>query len=123
MSPTNVHVNRAPIAGTVEAVTHEPGGHRPAFDKDSARNERVHVDFDDVRVTQIAGAVARRIHPYVEAGETVDRGERIGHISFGSRVDVTLPPAFDRSDVRVAVDDQVRAGETVLARRAADTDR
>jgi len=115
MSPTSVHVNRAPIGGTVTGVEHVPGSNVPAFDKGSDRNERVHVSFEEFRVTLIAGAVARRIHPYVEAGDDPDRGDRIGHISFGSRVDTLLPPGYDRSDLDVAEGDAVRAGETVIA--------
>jgi phosphatidylserine decarboxylase len=95
MNPLNVHVNRAPCAGTVASVRHVPGGYLPAFNKDSDRNERVvwHLDtaFGDLEVTQIAGTVARRIVPYAQTGQSVDRGERIGLIRFGSRVDVYLP--------------------------------
>jgi phosphatidylserine decarboxylase len=116
MHPTSVHVNRAPLAGVVTDVEHVSGGNVPAFDKESDRNERVHVDFEEFRVTLIAGAMARRIHPYVEAGDDVGRGDRIGHISFGSRVDTLLPESYDRDDVSVREGDAVRAGETVLAR-------
>lgn len=114
MGLTDVHVNRAPLAGTVQSVDHRPGAHRPAFSKDSARNERVHLDFDDHAVVLIAGAFARRITTYVAAGDGVDRGERIGHIAFGSRVDVVLPAGYAADDLQVAVGDRVRAGETVL---------
>jgi phosphatidylserine decarboxylase len=117
MNVTDVHVNRAPLPGTVENVTHRPGAHRPAFSKDSERNERVDVDCGDYEVSLIAGAFARRIFPYVEAGDTVDRGERIGHVAFGSRADVVLPVDCDRSHLRVAEGDRVRAGETVVAER------
>ena len=117
MNVTDVHVNRAPCGGTVEAVEHTPGKHLPAFTKESERNERVRIDCGDTEVTLIAGAVARRIHPYVEAGDDVERGDRIGHISFGSRADVLLPPRYDEGDVRVAVGQHVRAGETVVAAR------
>jgi len=115
MNLHHVHVNRAPTAGEIQATTHEPGAHRPAFSKESDRNERLHVDFPDYRVTLIAGAFARRIHPYIEGGESVDRGERIGHISFGSRVDVLFPPSVTRADLQVERGESVRAGETVLA--------
>ncbi|MEV0134038.1 phosphatidylserine decarboxylase [Dactylosporangium sp. NPDC050688] len=98
MNPLNVHVNRAPCAGTVKSVQHIPGGFLPAFDKESDRNERVvwHLDTDlgDVEVVQIAGAVARRIVPYASAGQPVEQGDRIGLIRFGSRVDVYLPPGL-----------------------------
>jgi len=115
MNLHHVHVNRAPAPGEIRETTHEPGAHRPAFSKESDRNERLHVDFPDYRVTLIAGAFARRIHPHVEGGESVDRGERIGHISFGSRVDVLFPPSVTHADLRVERGESVRAGETVLA--------
>jgi phosphatidylserine decarboxylase len=115
MNVTDVHINRAPAAGTVGAVEHTPGKHLPAFSKDSDRNERVKIDCGDYEVTLIAGAVARRIHPYVEAGEDLERGDRIGHISFGSRADVLLSPSYTLDDVRVAKGQRVRAGETAIA--------
>jgi phosphatidylserine decarboxylase len=114
MSVTDVHVNRAPLSGTVRTVMHSPGANRPAFSKDSDRNEKVEIDCGGFAVVQIAGAFARRIHPAVEPGETIARGERIGHISFGSRVDVILPAEIGRTDLEVAVGDRVSAGETVL---------
>jgi len=95
MSPLNVHVNRAPLAGTITSVEHIPGGYVPAFNKESENNERVVWHFDteigDVEMVQIAGAVARRIVPYVPRGCKVEQGDRIGLIRFGSRVDVYLP--------------------------------
>jgi phosphatidylserine decarboxylase len=114
MNLHNVHVNRAPLGGTVDEVTHSPGAHRPAFSKDSDRNEKVHVDFPDYRLTLIAGAFARRIHPYVEPGDDLERGERVAHISFGSRVDVLFPPSVSKAELRVTEGETVRAGETVL---------
>jgi len=120
MNVHDVHVNRAPLDGTVETVTHEPGGHRPAFDKESEHNERVRVETGEWTLVLIAGAFARRIHPYVDAGENLARGDRLGHISFGSRADVVLPPEYDRGDVLVEDGEKVQAGETVLARRTGD---
>ena len=115
MNVTDVHVNRAPIAGTVTSLEHVDGAHRPAFSKESEHNERLFLTIDDVEVILIAGAFARRIHPYVESGDSVERGKRIGHVSFGSRADVLLPEGVDRSDLRVETGDTVRAGETILA--------
>ncbi|WP_345575335.1 phosphatidylserine decarboxylase [Nonomuraea rosea] len=116
MGPLNVHVNRAPCSGTVTTIEHIPGGHLPAFDKDSERNERVvwHVNtrLGDLEFIQIAGAVARRIVPYASVGETVRRGDRIGLIRFGSRVDVYLPPGLMPA---VSLGQHVRAGRTPLA--------
>jgi phosphatidylserine decarboxylase len=119
MNVTDVHVNRAPFDGTVEGVTHRSGKHLPAFSKESERNERVDVavETDDgpAELSLIAGAFARRIHPYVRAGEDLTRAQRIGHIDFGSRADVLLPPAYDREDLLVAEGDRVRAGESIVA--------
>jgi len=114
---TDVHVNRAPIAGEVREVRHRPGANRPAFDKESDRNEQVAIDFGEYELLIIAGWFARRIHPSVEAGDTLDRGDRVGHVSFGSRADVVLPTAVDREDLLVAEGDAVRAGETIIAER------
>jgi phosphatidylserine decarboxylase len=122
LNVTDVHVLRAPRTGVVESLTHRPGAHRPAFSKDSDRNERVDVTLDSCECSMIAGWFARRIHPYVSTGEDVTRGDRIGHIAFGSRADVLLPPAYDRGDLVVAEGDAVRAGETVVALRAATAD-
>ncbi|WP_251342279.1 protein sorting system archaetidylserine decarboxylase [Haloplanus halophilus] len=117
MNVTDVHVLRAPRAGTVESTAHRPGAHRPAFSKDSDRNERVDVTLDTCDLSMIAGWFARRIYPYVATGDEVARGDRIGHIAFGSRADVVLPAAYDRADLLVAEGDPVRAGETVIALR------
>ncbi len=115
MSPFDVHVNRAPADGTVEGVEHRPGGYRPAFSKDSEHNERVEIGFEEFSVTLIAGAFARRITPYVEVGDELSRGEKIGHIAFGSRADVLLPQGIGRADLLVEKGDRVTAGETLLA--------
>ncbi|NJQ02832.1 phosphatidylserine decarboxylase [Streptomyces zingiberis] len=115
MSPLNVHVNRAPLAGTVTSVEHVPGGYVPAFNKESENNERVIWHFDtelgDIEMVQIAGAVARRIVPYVPRGSKVEQGERIGLIRFGSRVDVYLPEGIEPG---VEVGQATQAGVTRL---------
>ncbi|WP_435118168.1 protein sorting system archaetidylserine decarboxylase [Halolamina sp. C58] len=115
MNVTDVHVNRAPGAGTVESVTHRPGANKPAFSKESDRNERVEIDCGEYELSLIAGWFARRIHPYVEEGNSIERGEKVGHISFGSRVDVLLPERVEHADLRVKEGEDVRAGETVVA--------
>ncbi|WP_049900659.1 protein sorting system archaetidylserine decarboxylase [Halococcus agarilyticus] len=114
MGVTDVHVNRAPLAGTVREVSHSPGANRPAFSKDSDRNENVEIDCGEFAVVQIAGAFARRIHPSVEPGDEIARGDRIGHISFGSRVDIVFPKRIERADLDVRKGERVVAGETVL---------
>lgn len=112
----NVHVNRSPIAGTVESIRYRKGSHIPAFTKSSVRNERNELvianDGVSCTVTQIAGTITRRIVPYLREGDFVERGGRIGMIRFGSRVDVTIPPGFEPT---VRRGDIVRAGETVIA--------
>ena len=94
----DVHVNRAPVPGVVREQRHHAGGYKPAFRKDSDANERmewtIDTDLGEVRLVQIAGLMARRIVPYSRPGDRVERGQRIGMIRFGSRVDVTLPPGF-----------------------------
>lgn len=121
MSPLDVHVNRAPCDGTVEAREHRPGGHRPAFDKDAGTNERMvwdlATDHGPVRIVQIAGAAARRIFPYVDVGDRVAKGDRIGIIRLGSRVDLELPPGLV-ADVRVG--QRVEAGTTRVAHPRTD---
>ncbi|MFD9945579.1 phosphatidylserine decarboxylase [Nonomuraea sp. NPDC059023] len=113
MSPLNVHVNRAPLAGTVTSVQHVAGGFLPAFNKDSDQNERVVWHFEtalgDIEMVQIAGAVARRIVPYLNAGAKVTQTERIGLIRFGSRVDIYLPEGITPA---VAVGEKTVAGVT-----------
>lgn len=115
MNITDVHVNRAPLAGGVESIERTPGAHRPAFSKDSDRNERVRIEFEDHTVILIAGWFARRVRTYVDTGDTVERGERIGHIAFGSRVDVCLPPTVGLDDLTIREGDSVTAGESVVA--------
>ena len=115
MNVTDVHVNRAPLSGTVQTVEHRAGANKPAFSKDSDRNEQVRIDCGEFEVVQIAGWFARRIHPYVEKGQEVERGERVGHISFGSRADVLFPESVSEPDLRVEIGDRVYAGESVLA--------
>ena len=155
MNVWHVHVVRSPVEASVTDVEHVSGANRPAFSKESDRNERVHVrcttnstnlpdsaadggearedaepnseaidDADphskaddpasDATVTLIAGAFARRIHPYVEPGDDLERGERLGHIAFGSRVDLLFPPSVELEDIVVDVGDAMTAGETVL---------
>ncbi|GGS95921.1 MULTISPECIES: phosphatidylserine decarboxylase [Streptomyces] len=117
MSPLNVHVNRAPLAGTVTSVEHIPGGFVPAFNKESENNERVVWHFDtelgDIEMIQIAGAVARRIVPYLPEGTKVEQGDRIGLIRFGSRVDLYLPEGVE---VAVEVGQKTVAGVTRIDR-------
>jgi len=118
MSVFDVHINRAPIGGTVRRVVYIPGRFVNAdLDKASEENERQHVlierpDGLAIGFTQIAGLVARRIVPFVKPGDMVAVGQRVGLIRFGSRVDVYLPAG---TDAKVVLGQTVIAGETVLA--------
>jgi phosphatidylserine decarboxylase len=118
MSVFDVHINRAPVSGTVRRVIYIPGKFMNAdLDKASDDNERQHVLFEradgqPIACTQIAGLVARRIVPFIKPGDIVAAGQRIGLIRFGSRVDVYLPQG---TDAKVLLGQTVIAGETVLA--------
>ncbi len=118
----DVHVNRSPVDAEVVDVERVAGGHLPAFSKASSRNERVETtlaaDEGEFEVVQVAGTVARRITTYVDEGDSVERGERLGHIAFSSRVDLTLPEGYPVDALEVEDGDVVRAGETVVASRA-----
>ena len=119
MNVFNVHSNRSPIDGTVVRRWYHAGRFlNAALDKASLENERNALqlrtaDGRDVTCVQIAGLVARRILCYVEAGASLERGQRFGFIRFGSRVDVYLPP---EAQAVAALGDKVFAAETVLAR-------
>jgi phosphatidylserine decarboxylase len=95
MNLHNVHVNRAPLPGKTVQVARRAGGMWPAFLERSERNARAKMDFitpiGKVRVEQISGVFAWRVCPYVRKGQNVRRGQRIGMIRFGSRVNVWLP--------------------------------
>ena len=118
MSVFDVHINRAPIGGTVRRVVYLPGKFLNAdLDKASEENERQHIliersDGIAIGFTQIAGLVARRIVPFVKPGDTLAAGQRVGLIRFGSRVDVYLPAG---TQPRVLLGQRCIAGETVLA--------
>lgn len=120
MNVVNVHVNRMPVAGKVEAIRYFPGAFfNAALDKASTDNERCAYLVRDEEdrpwvMVQVAGLVARRIVCRVEEGDSLARGERYGMIRFGSRVDLYLPP--DYSAV-VTNGDVVTAGESILARK------
>ena len=118
MSVFDVHVNRSPVDGVVTGKKHCDGKKLAAFNK-RAEYENEHGDTDvnttsgRVRIRQIAGLIARRVVTRVGEGDSLRRGDRIGLIRFGSRVDVFLPLAFEPI---VKPGDRVRAGETVIAR-------
>ncbi len=116
LSPMDVHINRTPVDGRVERIDYRPGKFLPAYDEGSNDNElnEVWVDHRGQTVVfrQVVGMLARRIVCRVATGETLARGQRVGLMKFGSRMDVFLPRA---AELRVAVGDRVVGGETVLA--------
>ncbi|OGS92155.1 MAG: phosphatidylserine decarboxylase [Gallionellales bacterium GWA2_60_18] len=118
MNVFNVHSNRSPVDGTVQAVRYFPGRFVNAdLDKASSENERNAVvlrtgDGQIVTFVQVAGLIARRILCYIKPGDTLARGQRYGFIRFGSRVDVYLPPD---ATVKVSIGDRVCATTTILA--------
>jgi len=117
LSVFDVHVNRSPVAGTVRAVEHRVGEFLNAMNPDSAvDNEQTLVVIDaseyEVSYKQIAGLLARRIVCTVKVGDTVARGQRVGLIKFGSRVDVLMPAD---AVPKVELGTRVRGGSSVLA--------
>lgn len=141
MSPLDVHVNRAPGAGVVERIEHRTGKglrrgpFRPAYTKESEHNERVrsvHMleDGHRIELTQISGALARTVLPYVFDGDAVRRGQRIGMIRLGSRVDLRVPADAYTSSIITAEDGQedhpkgmhVMAGNSVVFRLRMEED-
>jgi phosphatidylserine decarboxylase len=121
LSVFNVHVNRSPIGGTVSRVHYQKGQFLNAMNPASAeRNEQSAVTLRgrgadaglEITFKQIAGLLARRIVCRCTEGQTLERGQRVGLIKFGSRVDVLLPA---NAELRVKVGDRVKGGASVLA--------
>lgn len=121
LSIFNVHVQQAPVSGSVIYSRHTPGQFINAMNTESAaHNENVLLGFDSTRpegirvgVRLIAGLIARRIIPWVDSGSKVSQGERISLIQFGSRLDLYLPL---HAEVAVQLGQKVVGGETVMAR-------
>ena len=117
LSVFDVHVNRSPIAGAIKSVRYKKGQYLNAMNPNSAQqNERNVVTVSgqgiEIAFTQIAGLLARRIVFNLSEGDTVERGQRVGLIKFGSRVDVLLP---EQATLRVKVGQRVKGGASVLA--------
>lgn len=118
MNVFDVHVNRAPLAGTVTRSEHRDGCFKAAWSEAACTfNEQQALVLEAggrrVLVIQIAGLLARRIISYVQPGQHLEKGERLGMICFGSRVDLYLPP---EAEILVKVGDRVRAGSSIVAR-------
>ena len=117
LSLVDVHVNRSPIEGKVDFLKYSPGKFHAAFtDKSSAFNESNWIGITAPKFTilmrQIAGTIARRIVCTCQEGQTLQQGERIGLIKFGSGAEVYVPQPFG---LRVSIGQKVKAGQTVLA--------
>ncbi|MGD8697776.1 MAG: phosphatidylserine decarboxylase family protein [Gemmatimonadales bacterium] len=123
LSLFDVHVNRYPVSGDVRHRSYDPGRFEPAWRQSASHsNERASTGIDahgrPILVNQIAGLAAKRIVTYAEVGDTVEQGERMGLIRFGSRVDVYMPREATPS---VKVGDRAVGGVTVLAHLAEST--
>jgi phosphatidylserine decarboxylase len=117
----NVHVNRAPAAGTITNLEYKPGRFLAAWaEKASLENEQnvftLASEHGEIVLKQIAGWVARRVVSWKKQGDAVGRGERIGLVRFGSRVDLWLP---ENAEITVKVGAHVKGGSTVVARMMA----
>jgi phosphatidylserine decarboxylase len=119
MNVFDVHVNRSPVAAEVREMRHRPGEYKAASREDApGRNEQQALMLESskgrrVLVVQIAGLLARRIIPLVKPGQALARGERLGLICFGSRVDLYLP---GDCQVDVKTGDRVKAGSSIIGR-------
>jgi phosphatidylserine decarboxylase len=117
LSPLNVHINRSPISGKVTYTEYKRGSYYPAYlETASQENETNFIGIENeserVLVTQIAGILARRIVCRVEQDDSVEKGERIGMIKFGSRTELFLPKGMK---IAVKEGDKVKAGESIVA--------
>jgi phosphatidylserine decarboxylase len=116
LSPMDIHMNRTPVDGRITRIEYRPGRFLPAYKASANDNElnEIWIDHDGqtVVVRQVVGILARRIVCRVSEGDVLERGQRIGLMKFGSRMDVFLPPD---ADLKVRVGDRVVAGESILA--------
>ncbi len=123
MSPFDVHMNRAPIDGVVKEVTFKKGSHWPVyFKKYSKRNQRNKIVIENSErgitavVTQVSGIFARRTISYVQPGDKVEQGQKIGTIRFGSITHLVIK-GEEKYIVKCNISDNVKAGLTILAKR------
>ncbi|MEO8041993.1 MAG: phosphatidylserine decarboxylase [Acidobacteriota bacterium] len=118
LSPLDVHINRAPIAGQITKVEYIPGRKIPATSNEASLvNERNSITISGERMTvvctQIAGILARRIVCWKKEGDDLELGQKYGLIKFSSRTDLLMPGEVE---IEVAVGDRVTGGETIIAR-------
>lgn len=116
LSLLDVHVQRAPYAGTIQYIHYQPGTFKPAFlshaDTNEANSIGIKTRHGKIMVKQMTGILARRIVCLVKPEQTVTLGEKLGLIKFGSRVDVFLPINVM---VHVRTRQKVRLGQTLIA--------
>ena len=117
MSPFDVHINRAPIEGIIKSVKYTKGKFFEAYNLEkSLENEKNEIIIENkklkVKVIQIAGFLARRIKCYVKKNQKVNKGEKIGMIALSSQTTIIIPAGVD---LKVKVNDKVKAGETIIA--------
>lgn len=119
MSIFNVHIQRMPISGTIKYINYKKGEFISAFESAAElRNEQNWIGFETdnktkITVVQIAGLIARRIVRYINLNDYIETGKRIGHIRFGSRVDIYLPV---NTEIFVQVGDKIKGNVTVLGK-------
>ena len=117
MSPFDCHVNLAPVRGSVTKTNYIRGSFWPAFIRrpNSERNEiYISNEYGEFKVTQVAGMFARRIVCYIKEGDTIEKGQKIGFIKFGSRAILEVPPGFEFTK---SVGDKVKAGEMIAVKK------
>jgi len=117
----NVHVNRSPAAGTIQRIEYKPGKFLAAWAEHASLENEQNVftlssEYGEIVFKQIAGWVARRVVAWKRTGDSVARGELVGLVRFGSRVDLWLP---ESAEIAVKVGDQVKGGSSVVARMTA----
>lgn len=114
----NVHVNRAPIDGTVKLVNYKKGKFLAAFNHSASdENEQTNIHLESstglIKLKQIAGLLARRIRCYIDDGSQLKKGEKFGFIMFGSRVDIILP---EHIELKVKLGEKVKGGESIIGK-------
>ena len=124
MSPFDVHVQRAPVSGKILKTKYYPGKFKIASGDVHTENEKnlivIDSEYGKIGVVQIAGFVARRIVQYVNVGDNVKIGDRLGLIRFGSRVNLIIP--YNKFNVKVFEGEKPTAGETIMAELVQEVD-
>ncbi|MFW6083198.1 MAG: phosphatidylserine decarboxylase [Thermoplasmatota archaeon] len=114
MNILDVHVNRSPVDGKVIENKHYYGAHHPAYSEKSSNNEKNHIvlstDHGKIDLLQITGIFARRIVPYIKKNDKIKKGDKIGLIRFGSRVELILP---QDAVININEGEKVKAGEKI----------